>query len=130
MRGALAIHLHGIDGRCTLADPDIPLPLPGGALRWEWGTRTETGEMIRPFIVYFGEAVPRMGDAIRACADADIFLIIGTSLSAYPAAGLADVVPQGIRYVIDPHPVSTGSDFRHLQMGASEGMRTIVSTLE
>lgn len=126
------IHLHGeLMKCCTLADPDIPLPLPGGALRWEWGTRTETGEMIRPFIVYFGEAVPRMGDAIRACADADIFLIIGTSLNVYPAAGLADVVPQGIpKYVIDPHPVSTGSDFRHLQMGASEGMRTIVSTLE
>lgn len=128
------IHLHGeLMKCCTMSDPETPLPLPDGALRWDWGTRTADGELIRPFIVYFGEAVPRMGDAIRECGDADIFVIIGTSLNVYPAAGLADAVPDGIpAFIIDPQPIRTLGDFRQLRMGASEGMRqltTIINTL-
>lgn len=126
------IHLHGeLMKCCTMDDSETPLPLPGDSLRWEWGTKTANGALIRPFIVYFGEPVPRMGDAIRACSEADIFLIIGTSLNVYPAAGLADVAPRGIpKFIIDPQPVRTSGEFKHLQMGASEGLRMFMDIID
>lgn len=70
------------------------------------GDLAPDGSQLRPFIVWFGEAVPMMEPAIRLTQTADIFVIVGTSLVVYPAAGLLNYVPSGIPvYIIDPQPI-------------------------
>lgn len=67
------------------------------------GDKAADGSQLRPFIVLFGESVPNMTEAKRICKEADIFVIIGTSLVVYPAATLIESVPWKIPcYIIDP----------------------------
>lgn len=67
------------------------------------GDKAADGSQLRPFIVFFGEGVPNMTEAKRICKEADIFVIIGTSLVVYPAATLIESVPWKIPcYIIDP----------------------------
>jgi len=62
------------------------------------------GAQLRPNIVWFGEAVPLIEVAARIAAASDIFLVVGTSMVVYPAAGLIDFVPLNTRkYVVDPN---------------------------
>jgi NAD-dependent deacetylase len=69
------------------------------------GNVCEKGTQLRPHIVWFGEEVPTMEDAIEAIADADIFVIVGTSMQVYPAASLYRYVPPKCKiYYIDPKP--------------------------
>lgn len=126
------IHLHGeLMKCCSVRDLATPLPLPEGRIRMTMEDRDETGAMLRPFIVYFGEPVPRMEDAIREAERADIFLIIGTSLAVYPAAGLSHFVPRTAPiYLIDPKEVPGASGFHHIKKGASEGMREFLRLLQ
>ena len=71
-----------------------------------------------------------MSDAIRATMAADIFLIIGTSLVVYPAAGLSTCAPSGIpKFLIDPKPVPVPGDFEQIREGASAGVRHFVDLL-
>ncbi len=96
------------------------------------GDLAADGSLLRPFIVFFGEAVPNIEPAIEICATADIFVVIGTSLNVYPAAGLTGYVPDGAPiYLIDPKPVQWNSlrSFLHLQKGASEGMSELCALL-
>ena len=83
--------------------------------------------------MWFGEAVPMMDDAICQLADADIFVIIGTSLNVYPAAGLLNYAPAGCPvYLIDPNDVNV-APYRRLtfiKKGASEGMKELISILQ
>lgn len=80
-------------------------------LVYEWGDKPltaedkcEKGHPLRPHIVWFGEAVPMMETAVMEVLKADIFMVIGTSLAVYPAAGLLDYVPEEVPiYVIDPN---------------------------
>lgn len=126
------IHLHGeLMKCCSERDISKPLPLPGGRLRMSIDDKDEYGNRLRPFIVYFGEPVPRMEDAMLEAQKADIFLIIGTSLNVYPAAGLVQFVPQGTPiYLIDPKEVLGSSSFEHIKMGASEGMKEFVKRIQ
>jgi NAD-dependent deacetylase len=85
---------------------------------------------LRPFIVFFGEAVPNITVAAEACQQADIFIIIGTSLNVYPAAGLIHYVRPGVPvFLIDPSPISAGSNVVQIQKGASEGMKELLKKL-
>ncbi|RSK40456.1 SIR2 family NAD-dependent protein deacylase [Mangrovimonas spongiae] len=69
------------------------------------GDICKEGHQIRPHIVWFGEAVPMIENAIKICQTADVLLIIGTSMQVYPAASLVDYVPQNTSiYYIDPKP--------------------------
>ena len=126
------IHLHGelmkacssrepqnLDYVCTLPSPDVNLHL---------GDLAADGSQLRPFIVWFGEAVPRMEDAIEALAGVDAFVIIGTSLNVYPAAGLLNYVPSGVPvYLIDPNDVHvTRHNVTLIKKGASQGVRTLI----
>ncbi len=126
------IHLHGelmkacssrepqnLDYVCTLPSPDADIKL---------GDLAADGSQLRPFIVWFGEAVPKMEDAIDALAGIDVFVIIGTSLNVYPAAGLLNYVPSGIPvFLIDPNEVHAARrDVITIKKGASEGMRTLI----
>lgn len=97
------------------------------------GALAKDGSLLRPFIVFFGEAVPMISIAAKAVSEADILVIIGTSLKVYPAAGLIDYTsPSTPIYIIDPEPVATTSSRRltHIQTGASEGMRQLISLLK
>jgi NAD-dependent deacetylase len=97
------IHLHGslFEARSTL-DPDLVYPIEGWELKE--GDRCERGSQLRPNIVWFGEMVPLMEVAAMEAGDADIFLIVGTSLAVYPAAGLIDFIPRNSPvFVVDPN---------------------------
>ena len=96
------------------------------------GEKAGDGSLLRPYIVFFGESVPMIAPAAEEASTADIFVIIGTSLNVYPAAGLVRYVPTGCPiYLIDPNPVPNGglANFHHIRKGASEGMRELVELL-
>ena len=96
------------------------------------GDKAEDGSQLRPFIVWFGESVPKIETAIRYCESADIFLIIGTSLNVYPAAGLLNYVPKHVPvYLIDPNdvPIASGRQVHVIQNGASAGMEELMQLL-
>ena len=104
------IHLHGeLMKVCSSRDPDNPhfiRTLPLSHLEVTHGERAGDGSLLRPWIVWFGEAVPRLTDAIAEVEQADIFVIIGSSLNVYPAAGHVHYVPAGAPiYLIDPKEV-------------------------
>lgn len=131
------IHLHGeLMKACSSRCPDDPrslVTLPADHPDITPGQRAADGSLLRPFIVFFGEAVPRMTDACREAEQADIFVIVGTSLNVYPAAGLLySVPPEAHVYLIDPQPVDTHSarPVTTLACTASEGMRRLLLTDE
>ncbi len=97
------IHLHGelFKSRSTL-DEKLVYQMEGPELNL--GDTCEKGSQLRPHIVWFGEAVPLMDTAVMEAALADIFIVVGTSLMVYPAAGLLDYVEDEVpKYVIDPN---------------------------
>lgn len=128
------IHLHGELAKvCSSADPDDPRyirELPEDDCQVAPGTRAGDGSLLRPYIVFFGEAVPKIGEAAEAVAQADMLVIIGTSLNVYPAAGLVQYVRRGTPiYLIDPEPVVGRGipNLTHIQEGASRGMEELVT---
>ena len=97
------IHLHGslFESRSML-DPTLVYPISGWELKS--GDKCEKGSQLRPNIVWFGEAVPLIEIAAEVASTADIFLVVGTSMVVYPAAGLIDYVPDRVKkYVVDPN---------------------------
>ncbi|WP_321439043.1 Sir2 family NAD-dependent protein deacetylase [uncultured Bacteroides sp.] len=97
------------------------------------GDLASDGSQYRPYIVWYGEAVPKIEEAIQYTEQADIFLIIGTSMNVYPAAGLLNYVSADIPvYLIDPNEVSVNSN-RHqihvIRKVASEGMAELTKLL-
>lgn len=96
------------------------------------GDKAADGAQLRPFIVWFGEAVPMIEPAIELSAQADIYVVIGTSLNVYPAAGLLNYVPKSVPvYLIDPQEVATyRENIRFIRKGASEGVKELAAQLE
>lgn len=95
------------------------------------GDKAPNGAQLRPHIVFFGEAVPKMERAIDLVSEADIVLIVGTSLQVYPAAGLYRYArPEAPIYIIDPASVPL-SDPRitHIKAVATEGMQQFLEAL-
>lgn len=135
------IHLHGeMMKMCSSRDVENPrfwisLPhegWPGDGLEIPENAVGEDGALIRPYIVFFGESVPNMYDAMLEAQKADIFIIIGTSLNVYPAAGLVAYAPASAKiYLIDPKAVGgqLPANAVHLMCGASEGMRRLAAEL-
>ena len=130
------IHLHGeLDKVCSSDNPYDPRyiqQLTPEHPEVEPGTQAGDGSLLRPFIVFFGESVPMIEPAAEEARQADIFVIIGTSLNVYPAAGLVRFAPPRCPiYLIDPDPVTPNSKqpFPHIRKGASEGMRELVRIL-
>ena len=130
------IHLHGeLTKVCSSRDPNNPhyiKELKPEEYEVKIGDLAGDGSQLRPFIVWFGEAVPKIETAIDYVEKADIFVIIGTSMNVYPAAGLLNYVPRGVPvYFIDPKEVRVNSnrDIRVIQKGASEGMAELKSIL-
>lgn len=126
------IHLHGeLLKVCSSVSPDDPryqVTLTEDNCEVAPGTKAGDGSLLRPFIVFFGEAVPMISVAAEATAHADLFVIVGTSLNVYPAARLVGYVPaQCPVCIIDPEPVTANCNRRvtQLRCGASEGMRRL-----
>lgn len=129
------IHLHGeLMKACSSRDPNNPrhiITLEGGR-DIRLGEKAGDGSQLRPFIVWFGEAVPEIETAIDYVQQADIFVIIGTSLNVYPAAGLLSYAkPDAEIYLIDPKPVNTHSlhKVHVIQKKATEGVKELLELL-
>ena len=96
------IHLHGslFESRSTL-DESLVYPIDGWELKL--GDKCGKGSQLRPNIVWFGEAVPMMEEATHIASRADVFIVVGTSMQVYPAAGLIDYVKREVpKYLVDP----------------------------
>ena len=124
------LHLHGELCKARPVDSEEE-----GIIEWTGdlniGDVDERGVQLRPHIVWFGEMVPAMEEAAEIASQADIFLVIGTSMKVYPAAGLIDFIPSHCElYVIDK---GLENHFTHqdnfYQLGASEGMRALKKRL-
>ena len=127
------IHLHGeLMKACSSLAPnneEYVITLPQTSLDINIGDKAGDGSQLRPFIVWFGESVPLMNEAMFALRDVDLFIIIGTSLNVYPAAGLLNYVPFGIPvYLIDPNDVNINGvgNVTVIRMGASAGMQYLI----
>ena len=130
------IHLHGELTKVTSSlDPNNPeyiRELRPEEYEVRMGDKAADGSQLRPFIVWFGEPVPMIETAIDYVRKADIFVIIGTSLNVYPAAGLLYYVPDGTPvYLIDPKEVaiSSGRKVHVIRMGASAGVEELKKML-
>lgn len=101
------LHLHGELTKARSSKyPDYVTEI--GYNNIKIGDKCPKGGQLRPHIVWFGEAVPAMEEAIEIASRADIFVVIGTSLNVYPAAGLVDYVAAKVPvYLIDPNEVTT-----------------------
>jgi NAD-dependent deacetylase len=121
------IHLHGslFESRSTV-DERLVYPIEG----WElaMGQRCEKGSQLRPNIVWFGEMVPMMDVAAGRAAAADIFIVVGTSMVVYPAAGLIHYVPHdSMKYIVDPKLPDVGNlpFTRLIEDKASNGLEVV-----
>ena len=126
------IHLHGeVMKACTMQDKETTYDLSPEHPDIHLGDKDPYGNQLRPFIVWFGEAVPMIEPAIDWMQESDIVVVIGTSLNVYPAAGLLNYVRNGQPiYLIDPKEVNTyRTDITHLKMGASEGVKKLTEIL-
>lgn len=121
------LHLHGEIRKVRSTGPGKEVfDLEG----WELneGDCCPAGHQLRPHIVWFGEAVPMIEPAMHLCSQADLFLVIGTSLVVYPASGLIHYVPgEAPKYVVDPHqPAVSGVDnLSFIQEPATVGMELL-----
>lgn len=117
------IHLHGELTKARGVDDDFttydigynPIAL---------GDRSPSGAQLRPHIVWFGEAVPRLEDGAKAVSECDILLVVGTSLAVYPAASLVNYITNGRPiYLIDPKPIKVNyPHYTQIEDVASSGM--------
>ena len=96
------------------------------------GDKCEKGFQLRPHIVWFGEAVPMLEEAVRLAQKADIFVVVGTSLNVYPAASLVHYVqPEVPVYVVDPNSVANNdSRWHHNRLRATEGMKEFIKQIQ
>lgn len=130
------IHLHGELMKATSSDDpnneDCVVELDENHLDIQIGDKAKDGSQLRPFIVWFGEAVPMIEPAIEKVADADILVVIGTSLNVYPAAGLLAYAKRDAEvYLIDPAPnnVPSNRTIHVIKKIASEGMADLTRLL-
>ena len=130
------IHLHGeLTKVCSSRDPNnhhYVKELKPEEFEVRLGDKAGDGSQLRPFIVWFGESVPEIERAISFVEKPDIFVIIGTSMNVYPAAGLLNYVPRSAEvYLIDPKPVDTHTSrpIHVIQKGASEGVAELMKVL-
>lgn len=124
------LHLHGeiLRSRSTV-DESLIYECPGDI---NLGDHCEKGSQLRPHIVWFGEMVPMMETAATLTSQADVLMIVGTSMAVYPAASLVNFVTDSVpKYLIDPNiPAVHGVDnLTPIEAPATVGVPQIVSEL-
>lgn len=127
------LHLHGELMKIrSVINPDYIESLDLEHLETTPATRGKNGDPMRPHIVFFQEPVPNIEKAVEIVRQADVFVVIGTSLVVYPAAGLIQFVRSGVPiYYIDPNPASTVGipNVTVIKEKATEGMRDLEKIL-
>ncbi|MBV6443463.1 MAG: NAD-dependent deacylase [Haliscomenobacteraceae bacterium CHB4] len=128
------LHLHGeLRKSRSESYPDLIYACDGDI---RLGDKCARGAQLRPHIVWFGEAVPMLEPAAELAAEADIFIIVGTSLQVYPAASLMIYAnPRIPFYYVDPRPqvnyeLSRMPNLTVLEEAASTGVKKVVEMLE
>jgi NAD-dependent deacetylase len=125
------LHLHGeLKKARSTADSSLVYTLKHWELKM--GDLCEKGSQLRPHVVWFGESVPAIEEAIPLVRQSDVFVVIGTSLNVYPAAGLLSYVNNNVPiYLIDPGTPSaaTGANVIHLREIASTGVLKLKNVL-
>jgi NAD-dependent deacetylase len=126
------LHLHGeLRKARSTADPDLVYQIRGWELKE--GDVCEKGSQLRPHVVWFGEPVPAIEEAAQIVSTADIFVIIGTSMNVYPAAGLINQVPdESPIYIIDPNEITVPgySRINVIQEKAGSGIKKLIQELK
>jgi NAD-dependent deacetylase len=118
------IHLHGELFKCrSTTDEKLIYDIDGWELNL--GHNCEKGSQLRPHIVWFGEMVPMMDIAVAETLQADIFIVVGTSLQVYPAAGLLNHINKEVpTYIIDPKApaLNNQSNYTLIESNGSIGL--------
>lgn len=127
------LHLHGELMKVRALDrDDLVYTLPednGGSMNTTPDTVID-GHRVRPHIVFFQEAVPNIEPAVELVQRADVFVVIGTSMAVYPAAGLLQCVRPGVPvYYIDPRPAAVPPSVHVIAQGAGAGLQTLAREL-
>lgn len=124
------VHLHGeIFKMRSEKNENIFYDIKGDI---NWGDIASDGSQLRPHVVWFGEPVPMILDAINIMSQADVFALVGTSLQVYPASGLIDYLPPGIpKYIIDKNPpfIAAHHNFYVIKSSATEGVNELKNRL-
>lgn len=125
------LHLHGELMKVrSINHPERIYELHEPNLDTSVDSRDRYGDPVRPHIVFFQEAVPNIEPAIELAEKADIFVVIGTSLSVYPAAGLLLQVRRGTPvFYIDPRPAPVPEGVTVIKAKATEGVRRLIEIL-
>jgi len=125
------VHLHGIITMSQSSiNPELTYPIEGWELKM--GEVCELGSPLRAHVVWFGEDVPMIEQAAKICADAELFILTGTSLAVYPAAGLVHYVRTGVKkYIVDPNipAVRRLTNVVEIQVKATIGIPELVEEL-
>lgn len=124
------LHLHGeIRKARSTVDDSVITDIKDSELNL--GDKCPKGSQLRPHIVWFGEPVPNMDKAMEITKTADIFVVIGTSLNVYPAAGLIDYIPKNAKKIIIDPSINTeiNKNFIFIQDSAVNGMKILFEEL-
>ena len=123
------LHLHGLLTQAR-SDRDDNLIVDIGDRDIHIGDKAPDGAQLRPHIVWFGEAVPNIEPAAELCEQADYFIVVGTSMNVYPAAGLIHYVPRTSPcYLVDPKAVPISRPITIVQEKAGTGVKKVVDEL-
>lgn len=125
------LHLHGLLSEAR-SEHDPGLVKEIGSEPIKLGDKADDGSQLRPNIVWFGEPVPMIEKAAEAVMNADIFIVVGTSLAVYPAAGLVNYSPEEIpKYLVDPSETEMRitSEWEHIQETAAIGLPSLAKKL-
>ena len=123
------LHLHGLLTQAR-SDRDDNLIIDIGDRDIHLGDKAPDGAQLRPHIVWFGEAVPNIEPAAEMCEKADYFVVVGTSMNVYPAAGLIHYVPRTSPcYLVDPKAVPISRPITIFQEKAGTGVKKVVDEL-
>lgn len=125
------LHLHG-ELKKACSEANLNLVKEVGYEDIHLGDKAEDGEQLRPAIVWFGEMVPLMEKAATIVNEADILVVLGTSLAVYPAAGLVNYAKKEcLKFIIDPGlpELYNFEGWTHYQMVASEGAKKLKENL-
>jgi NAD-dependent deacetylase len=125
------MHLHGEINKVKSSGPNAEKAY---FLQESWevkiGEKCPDGYQLRPHVVWFGEAVLMMDEAIRIVEKADVFVVVGSSLNVYPAADLVNYVSNAAqKFLIDPKEVAVSNNFVIIQKSASEGLKELKEML-
>ena len=123
------LHLHGLLTQAR-SDRDDNLIVDIGDRDIHIGDKAPDGAQLRPHLVWFGEAVPNIEPAAELCEQADYFIVVGTSMNVYPAAGLIHYVPRSTPcYLVDPKAVPISRPITIVQEKAGTGVKKVVDEL-